>query len=86
MNTGMFPAISMPDGVGQIGSNVDALLLLRPVALADVGVEQEGVAQVSKTDLTGRGGVSKIASRLLISSDGDISLFTPFDMILMVQK
>lgn len=46
----------MPDGVGQMGFNVDALLLLRPIALASVGVEQEG-AQVSKKDLAGRGGV-----------------------------
>ena len=73
----------MPDGVGQMGFNVDALLLLRPIALASVGVEQEG-AQISKKDLAGRGGVSKIACRLLISRDGDMSLFTPFDMILMV--
>ena len=115
-NTGTFVAISVPDGVGQMGSNVDALLLLRPVALADVGVEQEGVSQISKTDLmgsnvdallllrpvaladvgveqegvsqisktdlAGRGGVLKIAWRLLISRDGDMSLFLPFDMIL----
>ena len=69
----------------QMGSNVDALLLLRSIALADVGVEQEGVSQISKTDLAGRGGVLKIAWRLLISRDGDMSFFSPFDMILWLK-
>jgi hypothetical protein len=66
------------------------LVLLRPIALPLEGVRQDGVSQEYRKGSTpavvGLGGVSEIACRLLISVDGEITLFILFVMFLRVQQ